>query len=190
MRLECNKQQSIALSNREEMKPSQNKTPPICGQSFLSLSLSAWSWSTMIKARGKEKKKVRKRNEKTQTNANPNLSQTQENTARHQSIKAPVPVAPHTLPSTRAPVRNRRHAPGAASVGTEINPSNLPAQSSVLVVVVGSRFALVAADFAAGHAGRSLVETARVFLGVWVRDGSDGSRRRRVEVGTFAQGLG
>jgi hypothetical protein len=86
-------------------------------------------------------------------------------------------------------VRNRRHAPGAARVGAEVNPGNLPAQSAVFVVVVGSGLALVAADFTAGNTRRSLIETATVVLSVGVWDGSHRSRRRRVEVGTFTQRL-
>lgn len=138
----------------------------------------------MIKAKSKEG------NERRREKRNPAQCHSQinsRNIACHHSIKAPVPVAPHTLPSTRAPVRNRRHAPSAASVGTEIDPSNLPAQSAILVVVGRRGFAIVPTHLTASR--RTLVETARVVLGVRVRDGGHRSRRRGVEVGTLTQGL-
>ena len=99
-------------------------------------------------------------------------------------------MTPHTPPSTRTPVRNRRHASGTTSVSAQVNSGNLPAQSAVFVVVAGSRLARVMTDFAAGHARQALVEAACVVVGVGVRDGSDGAGRCRVEVWALAQGLG
>ena len=123
------------------------------------------------------KKKSYEKKKRTPTTCNPttslNWKKTKDPAANlhHSSVKAPVPVAPHTLPTARASVGNRRHAPGAASVSAQIDPCNLPAQSAIFVVVAGSGLAVVAADFTNGHARRALVEATSVVLGVRVRNG-------------------
>jgi hypothetical protein len=108
------------------------------------------------------------------------------------STEASLPMTPHALPSTSAStsVRNSRHAPRASRVSAQVNTRDFSTQVSISIVAARSRVVIVAAHLAVGHARRTLIEAARVLLGVRIRDRNHGIRRSRIEIGAFAQWFG
>jgi hypothetical protein len=105
------------------------------------------------------------------------------------SMKPSLPMTPHALPSapTSTPIRNSRHAPRASSVSAQVNTRDFSAQIGISIVAARSRFVVVAAHFAVRHTRRTLIESARVLLGVRIRDRNHGIGWSRIEIGPFAQ---